>query len=63
MASTSPRATAASLKRSQAGIRLLVAVRRAERPDRWDDRTTGDDHGDVSRDDASRANPHPSADA
>ena len=54
MTPTSPRANAASLKRSQARIRLLVAVRRAERPDRWDDRTPGDDRDHDSRGDIHR---------
>ena len=43
MTSPSRRDIAATQKRAQARIRLLVAVRRAERPDRWDDRTLGDD--------------------
>ena len=49
MTSPSPRANAVSLKRSQARIRLLVAVRRAERPDRWGDRTPEGDRGHDSR--------------
>ncbi len=50
MTSPSPRDIAASLKRSRARTQLLVAVRRAERPNRWDDRTPDDRDRDTRGD-------------